>query len=85
MKKYEMHNLKMPCPRCGEPEARIEVNLWALDGNAEDECFRCVECEEFFNVSWLADIINRWPAVLAWLEKMPSQPADDGGEGDKAG
>ncbi len=52
----------LPCPRCGEAEATIVLDLADLD-----RCV-CAECEAEFTVDEVRAIINRWSGVIRWIE-----------------
>lgn len=68
----------LPCPRCGEPRAEINLRLYALGGEEYHEA-RCVGCGCGFD---LAEVLEspEWRPVLAWIEQVPQPdpvaPAD---------
>jgi hypothetical protein len=54
----------LPCPCCGE-ENIIRVGLSDL------EHFRCVGCRCQFDRESVESFIERWQAVLAWIDTAP--------------
>jgi uncharacterized protein (DUF983 family) len=62
----------LPCPKCGEPEAA--VNLYLGEGNL----FFCQSCEQEFSTDDLHDIVRKWTKVLRWVDAMPRQADLDG-------
>ena len=61
----------LPCPRCGEPDANIALEL------AEDDLFTCHDCQQEFTAPQLRALAERRAPVLAWLDL---RPAAQGGE-----
>ena len=57
--------LLLPCPRCGEQDAEIDLRLSDLD-----TC-RCAACEEEFQLGDVRDFIAKWSRVLTWVEAFP--------------
>lgn len=55
----------LPCPRCGEREAAILLNL------ADVETCTCGECEEGFDLGEVREFIERWGKVLNWIDAFP--------------
>jgi len=55
----------LPCPRCGEPSAIIDVRL------ADLSVLTCQECGEEFGTEEVRQLIDRWSRVLAWLDTFP--------------
>jgi hypothetical protein len=68
MSKKTTRGILLPCPRCGEPNASIGVNLADID--AED-ALTCHKCEAVFSVDDLLEIMARWPVALSWLDSIP--------------
>ena len=56
----------LPCPRCGELEAEIHLNI-----ACPREGFRCGCCEEEFDIGDVQAIIRRWRPILEWIDKLP--------------
>lgn len=63
----------LTCPMCGNAEACINVHLGDL-ADAETDAFDCRECGETFGTREVRRFIERWTAVLAWLEQVPQFP-----------
>lgn len=58
---------QLPCIKCGE-----EATIWfALD---DCDLMRCAECESKFTREEVANVLDKWRQVLAWLGTAPSQP-----------
>ena len=60
---------KLRCPKCGEAEATIRVDLDDL------LTFACTECDEEFgrdDVEEMMAAAKRWARVLAWLDTAPA-------------
>lgn len=53
----------LQCPFCGENSC-VRVYL-------DDLKMDCVECEREFTADEVRDIVNRWSAVLRWLDAAP--------------
>ncbi len=60
--------IQLPCPMCGEEDARVSVNLAELNGDV----FNCQECGNDFSDEKIAGIIRRWVPILAWLDTVPA-------------
>jgi uncharacterized protein (DUF983 family) len=58
--------LLLPCPKCGEADAVIRLNL------AEPDCFLCDDCSEEFSAADVRAFIARWEKVLAWVATIPA-------------
>lgn len=65
--------ISMPCPKCGNEEAGIQVCLWALDDH--DAQFKCVECEDEFGVNQIREFVRKWSKLLAWIDNAPDMDA----------
>ena len=63
--------LQLPCPKCGEQQANISLNLWSLDDQAAGN-FTCHECDGEIALDEVRDLIARWSKVIAWIETIPS-------------
>jgi hypothetical protein len=61
--------LTLPCLRCGDPAAAINLEL------ASASRFWCAECQSAFSVADVREVIEKWTAVLAWLARMPVEAA----------
>lgn len=61
--------LSMPCPMCGNESAGISVNLWLTE--LGDDAFTCHDCGESFTVERVRFFMERWSALLNWLDKVP--------------
>jgi hypothetical protein len=59
--------LTLPCPRCGEPSAIIDVRL------ADVSVCTCQECSEEFGTGEVRTLIEKWGRVLAWLDAVPAE------------
>jgi len=59
--------LTLPCPKCGEAEASIALNLDDLD-----TC-HCLACDEEFTLGEIRDLIAKWQRVLRWVELFPAE------------
>jgi transcription elongation factor Elf1 len=57
------------CPRCGEPNACVSVELG--DFSAGD-ALHCKDCDESFSLDLIRNIVKTWPRVLAWLDSAPA-------------
>lgn len=66
--------ITMPCPKCGNEEAGIEVRLWCLDEG--DDVFRCTECEEEFGREAIRELVRKWTKLLAWIDQAPDMDAE---------
>ena len=56
----------LPCPRCGELEATISLNL------ADGDTLTCSECDTEFGREDIRALVTRWAPVLSWLDGMPA-------------
>jgi transposase-like protein len=63
-----MRNTPMPCPRCGELAASIEIKLNCLE---DEDAFHCEDCDQSFGVELLRSIVHKWAPVLHWLGQIP--------------
>ena len=57
----------LPCPKCGEESATIDLNL------ADADTLHCQECDTTFSVMDVKSLIARWTPILAWIDAMPSE------------
>lgn len=55
----------LPCPRCGEEDATVLLNL------AEPDSCHCSECDEDFSLSDIENLVARWRKVIDWIDTMP--------------
>lgn len=62
-----LESILLPCPKCGEQEARINVALFGL---GEEEHFHCVECDAVFSATEIDELIRAWKRILEWVEKV---------------
>jgi transcription elongation factor Elf1 len=62
----EALSLLLPCPKCGEAEASMSLNL-------ADGTFTCQECECEVTAEEVRGIIAKWRKVLAWVDAAPRQ------------
>ncbi len=58
----------LPCPRCGESGSCIQIDLHNLTG---DEAVHCCECNADFGLDDVRNLIERWSAVLRWVDAAP--------------
>jgi hypothetical protein len=56
----------LPCPKCGEESATIDLNL------SDCDTLHCQECDATFTVADVRNVIARWQPILAWMEAMPT-------------
>ena len=60
----------LPCPCCGEEQANMSLELYALD---DDEAqFTCHCCNENFGRRRVRAMIEQWTKVLAWIDSAPN-------------
>lgn len=62
----------LPCPRCGEPESPVSINLNSLGGDGEGFEATCTDCGEEFDLNEIRGIIAKWAPVLAWIDTLPN-------------
>ncbi len=55
----------LPCPLCGEKDATLHLSL------GDGDTVKCGECDNEFSLDVVREIIQRWPAVLKWIDAMP--------------
>ena len=60
----------LPCPKCGEAGATIDLTLSDL------ETFHCQDCDTAFEAADVRAFIARWSAVLAWVDAAPRLPTE---------
>lgn len=65
-----LNAVRLPCPRCGQQEAGISVNLWTLN-DPQDNNFTCGECGEHLSINEVLSLIEQWQKLLKWLEQLP--------------
>lgn len=63
-----LHGFSAPCPRCGEDEGTIYLNL------ADGRTLRCNDCDGEFDADDVKDLIGRWRPVLEWIDTIPARP-----------
>jgi hypothetical protein len=63
--------LQLPCPKCGEDQANIAVNLWTLDDETGGN-FYCHECSNEISLQEIRGFISRWSRLIGWLENAPN-------------
>lgn len=59
----------LPCPRCGEMEARISLSL---EDVSADNALKCWSCEEEFSLDLIRGILARWGKVVVWIDSAPA-------------
>ena len=64
-------SITLPCPRCGEASANIALNLWSLE-DSDSENLHCTECENDISLNDVRSFIDRWTAILTWIEAAPT-------------
>lgn len=62
-----LQNLTMPCPKCGEPEACIEIKLNYL---ADGEEFHCAENDCTFSADDVRTLIAKWSRFLPVFDQL---------------
>ena len=58
----------LPCPRCGEDGGVISIDL--NDLTAGEAC-QCRECDVYFSLDDVRDIIAKWAPILTWIDAAP--------------
>lgn len=67
----------LPCPRCGELSAKINLHLAQVPETPGNEPeFRCMECDEEFSIELIRAISKYWQHVLEWLKWAPKIPEE---------
>lgn len=51
------------CIRCGQQAMKVKLD--------DTSAFECAECGEEFTTADVRDVLERWAAVLAWVESAP--------------
>lgn len=64
----------LPCIRCGESEAGMNVRLDCLDD--DDGQFECRSCGGEFGRSQIEAIVRKWGKLLSWLDAAPDVDAE---------
>ncbi len=59
--------LLLPCPLCGDAEARVLLDLSDLDTCS------CTSCDADFSLDELAGRMKQWSALLAWRNAAPTK------------
>lgn len=59
--------MKLPCPKCGEQEAMIQLDL------DDGQTCSCRECDDEFSLDDVREFIGRWAKMIAWIETMPAE------------
>lgn len=65
-----LQNILLCCPKCGDQEAGISVQLHSL-GDAATDAFFCGSCEETFGTDDIEAFIAKWSKVVAWVKTAP--------------
>jgi hypothetical protein len=55
----------LPCPLCGEQQARISLDL-------ADFALHCADCDSHFLAEEVRAFIARWQRVLSWIDSAPA-------------
>ncbi len=63
--------LRLPCPKCGDAEARFFLNL------DDGETLTCQECDSETTTDELRTMVRQWQRVLTWIDAMPLQSTVD--------
>lgn len=66
--------IQLPCPKCGEPDANVNLYLH------ESGLFYCCECEDEFGVEDVHEMLakfQRWENVFSWLQAMPGEDVEE--------
>jgi transcription elongation factor Elf1 len=58
----------LPCPRCGDNEVCISIDLDNFD---EEQSLCCAQCEAKFGLGEVRQLIQKWSRVLEWLDTAP--------------
>jgi hypothetical protein len=67
--------ISLPCPRCGEAEAAIRIDLVELEG----DCFGCLSCDAEFGFAEVRRLVNVWSRVLPRVKALAEGLAADVG------
>lgn len=64
----------LPCPRCGQEEATVSIDLHDL---TDPEAIQCRDCDATFGIEEVRDIVAKWQRVLLWIDSAPELPSEE--------
>lgn len=66
IQKHSEGGITLPCPRCGESEAEIELRLWSKD-------YHCTQCNADITHDEMRGMLAAWSKIIAWVDTMPCE------------